>query len=186
MHAGLQPYPEQATLTSNYLQWNDPTTAATFADFAQQYLPELYEQEVERFGNRTISGFLRMVGAEMPMTSDQVIWSEQNRLHIAYDAAAQDNATPDLIDLNIPAGEGENVIRENQTMSNWFVDYLTFNEAYALTKSYIENLEDGIKTGRWYHECYTPQGAKIDRHRVLNILKKLAIEEIENGEPCIF
>ena len=54
-------------------------------DFAQQYLPELYEQEVERYGNRTLSGFLRMVGAEMPMTSDQVIWSEQNRLHIAYD-----------------------------------------------------------------------------------------------------
>ena len=27
-----------------------------------------------------------MVGAEMPMTSDQVIWTEQNRLHIAYDA----------------------------------------------------------------------------------------------------
>jgi hypothetical protein len=26
-----------------------------------------------------------MVGAEMPMSSDQVIWSEQNRLHIAYD-----------------------------------------------------------------------------------------------------
>ena len=24
-----------------------------------------------------------MVGAEMPMTSDQVIWSEQNRLHIS-------------------------------------------------------------------------------------------------------
>ena len=29
-----------------------------------------------------------MVGAEMPMTSDQVIWSEQNRLHIAYDNCA--------------------------------------------------------------------------------------------------
>ena len=27
-----------------------------------------------------------MVGAEMPMTSDQVVWSEQNRLHIAYNA----------------------------------------------------------------------------------------------------
>jgi hypothetical protein len=27
-----------------------------------------------------------MVGAEMPMTSDQVIWSEQNRLHISYDS----------------------------------------------------------------------------------------------------
>ena len=88
MHAGLQPYPEQQVLSSNYLQWTDNggagATPDDFADFAQQYLPELYEQEVERFGNRTISGFLRMVGAEMPMTSDQVIWSEQNRLHIAY------------------------------------------------------------------------------------------------------
>jgi hypothetical protein len=61
-----------------------------------------------------------------------------------------------------------------------------YNEAYALTKRYIENLEDGIKTGEWYHRCYTPQGAKIDRHKILNILKKLAIEEIENGKPCIF
>ena len=53
--------------------------------FAQQYLPEIYEAEVERYGNRTLGGFLRMVGAEMPMTSDQVVWSEQNRLHISYD-----------------------------------------------------------------------------------------------------
>ena len=29
-----------------------------------------------------------MVGAELPMTSDQVIWSEQNRLHIAYDSCS--------------------------------------------------------------------------------------------------
>ena len=89
MNAGLQPYPDRVALTSNYLQWTDAGAGAPgfldFSDFAQQYLPELYEQEVERFGNRTISGFLRMVGAEMPMTSDQVIWSEQNRLHIAYD-----------------------------------------------------------------------------------------------------
>ena len=28
-----------------------------------------------------------MVGAEMPMASDQVVWSEQGRLHIAYDTA---------------------------------------------------------------------------------------------------
>ena len=33
-----------------------------------------------------------MVGAEMPMTSDQVIWSEQNRLHIAYDTVQVANA----------------------------------------------------------------------------------------------
>jgi len=89
MHAGLAPAQDRVTLSTNYLQWTDPTVAGTFADFAQQYLPELYEQEVERFGNRTISGFLRMVGAEMPMTSDQVIWSEQNRLHISYDTVTE-------------------------------------------------------------------------------------------------
>ena len=66
-------------LANNYLKFDRWTKR-----FAQQYLPELYEAEVERYGNRTLSGFLRMVGAEMPMTSDQVIWSEQNRLHIAY------------------------------------------------------------------------------------------------------
>jgi hypothetical protein len=80
----LVPSQAQEVLNSNYLQWND-AAGANFVDFAQQYLPEVYEQEVERYGNRTLSGFLRMVGAEMPMTSDQVIWSEQNRLHIAYD-----------------------------------------------------------------------------------------------------
>jgi hypothetical protein len=80
-NAGLTPNQNQVTLESNYLNFAGGSPAN---DFAQQYLPELYEQEVERFGNRTLSGFLRMVGAEMPMTSDQVIWSEQNRLHVAY------------------------------------------------------------------------------------------------------
>ena len=79
---GLVPSGTQEILNSNYLQFN--TGGAGVNDFAQQYLPEIYEQEVERYGNRTLSGFLRMVGAEMPMTSDQVIWSEQNRLHISY------------------------------------------------------------------------------------------------------
>ena len=78
----LIPSSTQSVLSSNYLQFN---SAAGGGTFAQQYLPEIYEQEVERYGNRTLSGFLRMVGAEMPMTSDQVIWSEQNRLHISYD-----------------------------------------------------------------------------------------------------
>jgi len=76
------PSQAQSILASNYLQFDG--AGANSNNFAQQYLPELYEQEVERYGNRTLSGFLRMVGAEMPMTSDQVIWSEQNRLHIAY------------------------------------------------------------------------------------------------------
>jgi len=78
----LIPHQTQMTLQSNYLQFD---SAAGGGTFAQQYLPELYEAEVERYGNRTLSGFLRMVGAEMPMTSDQVIWSEQNRLHVSYE-----------------------------------------------------------------------------------------------------
>jgi hypothetical protein len=86
----IVPSQKQELLNSNYLQWTDKA-GNDFADFAQQYLPEIYEQEVERYGNRTLSGFLRMVGAEMPMTSDQVIWSEQNRLHIAYDGVAIGN-----------------------------------------------------------------------------------------------
>ena len=81
--ASIVPAQKKMTLESNYL---DFTGGAN--DFAQQYLPELYEQEVERYGNRTLSGFLRMVGAEMPMTSDQIVWSEQNRLHVAYKGLA--------------------------------------------------------------------------------------------------
>jgi hypothetical protein len=78
----LLPHQTQVTLQSNYLSFDSATGGGTFAE---QYLPELYEAEVERYGNRTLGGFLRMVGAEMPMTSDQVIWSEQNRLHVSYE-----------------------------------------------------------------------------------------------------
>ena len=73
----LTPRPIKGLFADNYIPVDQ-------MDFTQQFLPEVYEKEVERFGNRTISGFLRMVGAEMPMASDQVVWSEQGRLHIAY------------------------------------------------------------------------------------------------------
>ena len=42
------------------------------------------EAEAEVFGPRTISGFLSQVGAEESMTADQVVWSEQGRLHLSY------------------------------------------------------------------------------------------------------
>ena len=103
---GIIPSQKQELLNSNYLKFNDGNN-----DFAQQYLPEVYEQEVERYGNRTLSGFLRMVGAEMPMTSDQVIWSEQNRLHIAYDNCTYAALTPSQLD--IPVGGSGNTLVEN-------------------------------------------------------------------------
>ena len=73
------PSAQQQALATNYL---DFTSGAN--DWAQQYLPDLMEKEAEVFGPRTISGFLNQVGAEEPMTSDQVVWSEQGRLHLSY------------------------------------------------------------------------------------------------------
>ena len=112
---GLIPSGTQEILNSNYLQFN-ANTAGNTNTFAQQYLPEIYEQEVERYGNRTLSGFLRMVGAEMPMSSDQVIWSEQNRLHISYSGVAianQGGATLSAITIAAPA---VNTISINDTI----------------------------------------------------------------------
>ena len=116
----IVPSQKQALLATNYLQWNNNGGAAgipgNFADFAQQYLPEIYEAEVERYGNRTLSGFLKMVGAEMPMTSDQVIWSEQNRLHISYENVTVTGGAAGT-GLLIPIAAGiQNVISQNDTI----------------------------------------------------------------------
>ena len=84
----LQPSAEQVALQTNYI---------TNFNFLNQYLPDTYEKEFERYGNRTIASFLRMVGAEMPSNSDQIKWAEQGRLHIKYtdvtSAAAAASAT---------------------------------------------------------------------------------------------
>ena len=98
-------------------------TAGSYIDFenldnawAQQYLPELYEQEVERYGDRTISGFLRLVGAEMPMESDQVIWEEQGRLHLSYTGATLGaDGTPS--GGNIITTTAAHAVRVNQTIA---------------------------------------------------------------------
>ena len=74
------PAPIQQALQTNYL---DLSSAAN-AGWGQQYLPDLMEKEAEVFGKRTISGFLSKIGAEEAMTADQVIWSEQGRLHLSY------------------------------------------------------------------------------------------------------
>ena len=77
----LQPRPVKDLFAGNYL------AIGTDFDFQDQFLPEVYEKEVERFGNRSVSGFLRMVGAEMPMASDEVVWTEQGRIHVAVNNA---------------------------------------------------------------------------------------------------
>jgi hypothetical protein len=94
----LQPSAEQVALQTNYI---------TNFNFLNQYLPDTYEKEFERYGNRTIASFLRMVGAEMPSNSDQIKWAEQGRLHIKYTnctsaaAAASNTATFTVADTGV-------------------------------------------------------------------------------------
>ena len=80
----LTPSPQKQTLSGNYLDF----AGTTDTTWAQQYLPELMEKEAEIFGNRSISGFLSQVGAEESMASDQVVWSEQGRLHMSYEGCS--------------------------------------------------------------------------------------------------
>jgi hypothetical protein len=109
----IKPSQKQQALETNYLNFTD----GSGNDFAQQYLPEIYEAEVERYGNRTLSGFLRMVGAEMPMSSDQVVWSEQNRLHIAYkDVTCASATTLTFVTGGSGATFVNNVISVGQTL----------------------------------------------------------------------
>jgi hypothetical protein len=96
----LQPSAEQVPLSTNYI---------TNFDFLNQYLPDTYEKEFERYGNRTVASFLRMVGAEMPSNSDMIKWAEQGRLHTKYvncdssAAAAADSATITVSDAGVTA-----------------------------------------------------------------------------------
>ena len=108
----LQPSSEQVALSTNYI---------TNFDFLNQYLPDTYEKEFERYGNRTVASFLRMVGAEMPSNSDLIKWAEQGRLHTKYTnvtsaaSAAADTATLTINDTLVP-GSGAIAIRVGQTI----------------------------------------------------------------------
>lgn len=108
----LQPSAEQVPLATNYI---------TNFDFLNQYLPDTYEKEFERYGNRTVSSFLRMVGAEMPSNSDLIKWAEQGRLHTKYvncttaDIAGSDTATIVVNDTLVP-GSGSIAVRIGQTV----------------------------------------------------------------------
>jgi hypothetical protein len=129
----IKPSQAQQTLVDNYLSFDSASGGGTFA---QQFLPEIYEQEIERYGNRTLSGFLRMVGAEMPMTSDQVIWSEQNRLHISYDdVTVTDGDTLTINNISSTPGANfvQNVVSKNQTLV--VINPVTGKEAKVIVKA---------------------------------------------------
>jgi hypothetical protein len=96
------PSPTKQALQNNYLD----LASTAGQGWAQQYLPDLMEREAEVFGNRTISGFLSQVGAEESMTADQVVWSEQGRLHLSYKGHVV-NATQQVGNSNVAGGTFE-------------------------------------------------------------------------------
>ena len=107
----LQPSSERVALPSNYI---------TNFNFLNQYLPDTYEKEFERYGNRTIASFLRMVGAEMPTNSDMIKWAEQGRLHTKYvdvTLAATGATTGVLTVADVLNPAGSNIaVRVGQTL----------------------------------------------------------------------
>ena len=118
----LQPSAERVALSTNYI---------TDFNFLNQYLPDTYEKEFERYGNRSVASFLRMVGAEMPSNSDMIRWAEQGRLHTKYTnvnadgAVNDDNATFTINDAGIVDGAfrvGQTVFISDNTAGSAFVN----------------------------------------------------------------
>jgi len=105
----LQPSAEQVPLSTNYI---------TNFNFLNQYLPDTYEKEFERYGNRTVASFLRMVGAEMPSNSDMIKWAEQGRLHTKYvDCASDGDAGDDSATITVSDANVSGIaIRAGQTV----------------------------------------------------------------------
>jgi len=124
----LTPAPVKATLSTNYV--------GTF-DFLSHELPDLYEKEFERFGNRSVASFLRMVGAEMPSTSDMIKWSEQGRLHIFGTATKSDD---NEITFDADALGAFPAVRVNQTV------IIKATTTGAVVKALVTAVSDDVVT----------------------------------------
>ena len=137
----LQPSAQRVPVSTNYI---------TNFDFLNQYLPDTYEKEFERYGNRTIASFLRMVGAEMPSNSDLIKWAEQGRLHTKYTnvttpaAAAANVATFTVGDVLNPAfvnaATGSIAIRVGQTV------FISDNAGAGSGKAIVTAVDYALRT----------------------------------------
>ena len=147
----LQPSAEQVALSTNYMN--------NF-NFLNQYLPDTYEKEFERYGNRTIASFLRLVGAEMPSNSDLIKWAEQGRLHTKYTqvgaaiaVAGQDTQVFTINDALVP-GTGNIAIRDNQTIM------VVWNNGAGSNKAIVSAVNPGAGTFQAnYYEAAGSAGA---------------------------
>jgi hypothetical protein len=116
----LTPSSTKSVLQSNYLGSNE-------FDFLNQYLPDTYEKEFARYGDRSIPSFLRQMSAEIPSTSDLIKWTEEGRLHTKYTsvtsaaAITSGTATLTVADAGITACNfrvGQTVFLSSATVAN--------------------------------------------------------------------
>jgi hypothetical protein len=117
-----------------------PTNYITNFDFLNQYLPDTYERDFERYGNRSVASFLRNVSAELPTASDLIKWNEQGRLHTKYTAVVPDSAITTDTALFSIAGATSCVFRKNQTV------FLVSESTTATAKAIISGVgtADGL------------------------------------------
>ncbi len=128
---------QKQALSTNYLDLN------AASGWAQQYIPDLMEKEAEVFGPRTISGFLAKVGAEEAMQADQVIWSEQGRLHLSYKGKIATNGH----DAGANSGAGgttSQITIEDDIDGNVGAGFTAANHGIRVNDTVIVSNSDGI------------------------------------------
>lgn len=136
VQGALTPAPSKATLSTNYL--------GSSIEFTSQYLPDVYEQEFEKYGNRSVASFLRMVGAEMPFASDVIQWSEQGRLHLAVTGATRN--ADQLTSNGHPFRIGQTVVISDGTDQEKAIVTATTTNTFDVKSYENANLATAIAT----------------------------------------
>jgi len=138
------PSSQKQTLSTNYLD----LSSADNAGWGQQYVPDLMEKEAEVFGPRTIAGFLSQVGAEEAMTADQVVWSEQSRLHISVKGtvavSGSTNGTFTVtsdIDGNVGTSAGDFIVANHGVRTN---DIVLIASAGIVTQCLVVDADTAV------------------------------------------
>jgi hypothetical protein len=130
----LTPSASKVLAASNYLG------SADF-DWTNQYMPDVYDKEFSRYGNQSITGLLRMTGAELPFESDLIKWSEEGRLHTKYTAATAVSPTAGDDTIILDFGSTVHNIRLNETV---FISNET--DAASSYKGIVTNVAPGSPT----------------------------------------
>lgn len=140
--AVLTPTPTKVAIPGNYI---------TEFDFNNQNLPDFYNQEFRRYGDRTMSSFLAAFAAEYGSDSDLVKWAENGRLHTKYTDVT--TATADAADTSVfTVGGGSCNFRKNQLV------FLSDNNSSASGKAVISAVTTSTFTVEWYLASGQPVG----------------------------